>query len=399
MKTIILNSEEKIKNFKNFKKRYLVYELDLKEKIIWISWLRWVWKTSVLLQIAKKSENSIYFSMDSFFVKDWIFEIVENLYKNFWYKNFFIDEIHTYKNWAQELKTIYDFLDVKIIFSWSSSMDLKKWKFDLSRRVVLKKMEKMSFREFLFFEHWIEIDKFSIEKILKDYQKISLEIFRKDEKILEHFKEYLKYWELPFFLESKKNYHEKIKNAVDKMIYDDILKFYNLKTENIFVFFDILKFLINAWPSNFNYSNLSNSLNVSVDTIKYFSEILSEVWLINMIWKEWRISTNLRKSKKAFLELLNLSSIFYTWNDSQKNIWTIREWFCTSSLKNYWNVFYTEVWDLLFVKNEKKYIFEIWWKNKTKKQIKWVENSFLIKANIEIWWNWEIPIWLFWFLY
>lgn len=34
MKEIILNSEEKIKNFKNTKKRYLVDELDLNEKII-----------------------------------------------------------------------------------------------------------------------------------------------------------------------------------------------------------------------------------------------------------------------------------------------------------------------------------------------------------------------------
>jgi predicted AAA+ superfamily ATPase len=32
--------------------------------------------------------------------------------------NFFIDEIHKYKDWEQDLKTIYDFLpEVKIIFS------------------------------------------------------------------------------------------------------------------------------------------------------------------------------------------------------------------------------------------------------------------------------------------
>jgi len=34
MQEIILSSEDKIKNFKNTKKRYLVEDLDLNEKII-----------------------------------------------------------------------------------------------------------------------------------------------------------------------------------------------------------------------------------------------------------------------------------------------------------------------------------------------------------------------------
>lgn len=399
MQEIILYSKEKIKSFKSEKTRYLLEELDLNEKILWISWLRGCWKTSILLQLAKKSKNSIYFSMDSFFINQWLFEIVKMLKEDYWFENFFIDEIHTFKNWSQELKNIYDFLDVKIVFSWSSSMDLKKWNFDLSRRVILKKLEKLSFREFLDFNYWIKIKSYSIDEILKNYKKISLNIFEQDQEILAHFKDYLRYWELPFFLQWKNTYHEKIKNAVDKVIYDDILKFHNLKTENIFVFFDILKFLINSSPSNFNYSNLANSLSVSVDTIKYFSEILSEVWLVNLIWKEWKVSVNLRKSKKAFLELSNLSSLFFNWIDSAKNLWFIRESFCASNLKKVWSVFYSEVGDLLFIKDWERFIFEIWWKNKTKSQLKWIDNWILIKDDIKIWWDWELPIWLLGFLY
>ncbi|WP_156922586.1 hypothetical protein [Lebetimonas sp. JH292] len=44
------------------------------------------------------------------------------------------------------------------------------------------------------------------------------------------------------------------------------------------------------------------------------------------------------------------------------------------------------------------YVFEIGGKNKTKKQIKNLENAYIIKDNIEIGFD-EIPLWLFGFLY
>ncbi|MDR3150883.1 MAG: AAA family ATPase [Candidatus Peribacteria bacterium] len=39
----------------------------------------------------------------------------------------YIDEIHRYKNWTNELKNIYDSMPtMKIVFSGSSSLDLYK---------------------------------------------------------------------------------------------------------------------------------------------------------------------------------------------------------------------------------------------------------------------------------
>jgi hypothetical protein len=45
------------------------------------------------------------------------------------------------------------------------------------------------------------------------------------------------------------------------------------------------------------------------------------------------------------------------------------------------------------------YIFEIGGKNKTKKQIKEIENSFVVRDDMEIGSNRIIPLWLFGFLY
>ncbi len=48
---------------------------------------------------------------------------------------------------------------------------------------------------------------------------------------------------------------------------------------------------------------------------------------------------------------------------------------------------------------DKKYIFEIGGKNKTKKQIKELDNAFVVKDLIEIGVLNQIPLWLFGFLY
>jgi predicted AAA+ superfamily ATPase len=56
-----------------------------------------------------------------------LFNFIEKLYFDFGFKNFYIDEIHKYKNWNQELKNIYDsFPRAKVFFSGSSSVDILK---------------------------------------------------------------------------------------------------------------------------------------------------------------------------------------------------------------------------------------------------------------------------------
>ena len=47
----------------------------------------------------------------------------------------FIDEIHKYTGWAQELKQIYDtHVDLKVAFTGSSVLDIIQGEADLSRR-------------------------------------------------------------------------------------------------------------------------------------------------------------------------------------------------------------------------------------------------------------------------
>lgn len=402
MDKILLYSEEKINWVSIEFKRDLFEDVyKNKNRIIWIVGLRWIWKTTLILQIAKNREKSVYFSMDSSFII-WksIFNLVEELNKDYEIKNFFIDEIHKYKNWEQDLKTIYDFLPhINIIFSGSSSIDLIKGNYDLSRRWKLFKLEKFSFSEYIGFKYGIFLWKFSLEEIIKDYKSISFEIFKKQKNILVLFKEYLEIWELWFSIENDKyDYKEKLENIINKIIYEDISSFYKLKTENISYFFEILKFIANSAPSEINYSNIAKLLNTTSNTVKSYFDILIEIWFLNVMWKSWRISIQLRKTKKIYFEMQNFMEIFFDDINTRNYIGVIRESFMASILRKKGNIFYPKSGDIEFIKNNKTYIFEIGWKNKTFKQLKKIENAYIISDDIEIAKENKIPIWLFWLI-
>ncbi|MFA5917419.1 MAG: AAA family ATPase [Candidatus Gracilibacteria bacterium] len=404
MERILKYSAEKILSVSLDYKRYLYNDLEnINEKIVGIVGLRGIGKTTILLQVARRNpKNSVYFSMDSVFVKGkTIFDIVEDLYKNYDFKYFFIDEIHKYKDWEQDLKTLYDFFDdIKIYFSGSSSIDLIKGNYDLSRRGLLFHLNKFSFREFLYLKYKLSLENIKLDVLLKDYKNLSLSIYTKENKIGKYFKEYLSFGELGFaFNTEEKYYNDKFGNIINKIIYEDISSFYNLKTENINYFFEILKFIANSSPSDINYSNIAKLLHTTPDTVKFYINILSEIGLINIFGVEGKISVNFRKTKKIMFELTAFLQYFSDNLNTENTIGSIRESFVISMLNKFGKVFYPEKGDVLFVYDKNKYVFEIGGKNKTFKQIKNIENSFLIKDDIEIAKEREIPIWLFGFLY
>ena len=131
-----------------------------------------------------------------------------------------------YENWNQELKNIYDTLpDLKIIFSGSSSLNLIKGKYDLSRRAVLYDLPGLSFREYLALEKKQTYPVLSLEEVLKNSFAISQNITQKNT-ILNNFNKYLKK-DIILFI-NRINiciHHSRLLNTTDKAIYEDIASF------------------------------------------------------------------------------------------------------------------------------------------------------------------------------
>jgi hypothetical protein len=77
-----------------------------------------------------------------------IFEMIKEINKAYSINVFYLDEIQSLVNWKNIIKNIYDILNVKIIFTGSSMIDLLKGSIDLSRRVLISKINIFTFLEY-----------------------------------------------------------------------------------------------------------------------------------------------------------------------------------------------------------------------------------------------------------
>lgn len=399
MQKFFETQNELLKNLSN-KKRYLFNEIDFNERLIWLIWPRWVGKTTMLLQyILEKNiwEKGLYISADNiYFLENNLYEFVEKFYREYEWELLIIDEIHKYKNWSQELKNIYDsFPKMNIIFSWSSSLDLKIWNYDLSRRAKLYHLEWFSFREYLNFNYEKNFSKINFQEILEKNFQISTKISN-EIAILKYFKEYLKFWYYPYF--NKKNISEywKVMETIEKTIFEDISNFYDLKSQNLLFFKKILNYLAVNPPWTININKISKTLELDNKTVSHYLEILKKVWLVRFLLKDEFWYSIMKNTKKIFLDNSILYFTINSFLNKEVNIWTIRENFVLNQIWNsIKNISYSKIWDLKIYEN----IFEIWGKNKNFSQIKDEKNSYLILDDILIWNWWKIPIWMFGFLY
>lgn len=381
--------------------RFLYDKFNITNRLTGLIGARGVGKTTLLLQFIKNNllanSNVFYFSADHiYFSSTSIYEFIENLYLTEGITIFFIDEIHKYKNWNQELKNLYDgFPKIKIIFSGSSSLDLVKGTYDLSRRAKLYFLPGLSFREYLNFETDSSHQAILFTDLLKNTRAYDT-MLSNIPKIKGHFQKYLQQGFYPFYIEDKLSYYEKILQIIDKTIYEDIANFYNLKTVNLQHFKKMLNFLASIQPGNMNVHSLSKNLSIDDKTVTQYLVSLEETGLINLIYPDGRGNVILRRPEKIFLNNTNLQYALEGNIGSPIEIGTIRELFFVQATKNAnLAIFHNKTGD--FQINE--LIFEIGGKNKTRRQVKGDESAFLVKDDILISRQKEIPLLYFGFLY
>jgi len=313
-----------------------VFSQPLDRRLCGIVGARGTGKTTLMLQYIKEHFNyasALYFSADHiFFSQNSLFEYIQDQYEIEEIRSFFIDEIHKYPNWNQELKNIYDsFPDIQLTFSGSSSIDLIKGSHDLSRRALLYRMEGMSFREFLHFEKDLELPTYSFEQIVTSHQKIS-EKLSEIPALRKLFREYLAYGYYPFYFEDKETFSQRILSIIEKTIYEDIASFYKLKTENLPHLKRMLIFLATIKPGEVNTNNIANAMQIDNKTVVGYLEMLEGTGLIRRISIDKSGGARLRKPDKIFLNNAALYNAISQETGHQSHLGTVRETFFLSML-------------------------------------------------------------------
>lgn len=363
---------------------------------------RGIGKTTFLLKHALENgageRLALYVSADNlYFLDNSLVDLVDQLYKETDIRLLCIDEIHKYPNWNQELKNIADtYLEFRILFSGSSTIDLIHGKYDLSRRVTLFYLHGLSFREYL------EITLQKKFPILQFNEMINarnmLGIVGEDNKILKHFQEYLRVGYYPFFslFSQEREKFQAIENTTQKTIYEDIGTLHALKTPTLLLIERLFKFVINSAPGELSAYKLASSLGKDFESVTTYLKYLQEAGLIRFIYSQSSGNAALRNPIKMYPENTNLIYSSYLSLTQDKAMGKIRETFVINQLQNAnLTVFYSEVGD--FKVND--VIFEVGGASKKSKQIKGIENSYILADGIFVGTNRQIPLHLLGFLY
>jgi len=153
---------------KRYPKKRELYSALISEKgkhITGIVGPRGVGKTIILKQMAVHREKAFYLSLDTIEEED-LFEAAKTLSERYDVKLLLLDEIHFQKEYEKKLKKVFDFLDIKVIFSSSVALSMLESSYDLSRRVKLVNLYPFSFREFLFFTKSVTLPQITLDDIL-----------------------------------------------------------------------------------------------------------------------------------------------------------------------------------------------------------------------------------------
>jgi predicted AAA+ superfamily ATPase len=145
-------------------------------------------------------------------------------------------------------------------------------------------------------------------------------------------------------------------------------------------------------PYELNISKLSQKIELNRATLYNYLAYLEAGHLTKMVRQQSRGDTIFTKPEKLYLNNTNLSYSYCENHDKGTN----REIFFTNQVAQNHTIHYSKIGD--FLVNE-KYIFEIGGKDKSFKQIKDIQNSFVVADDIEVGFSNKIPLYLFGFLY
>lgn len=378
--------------------RSLMDEINWDARLIGIKGARGIGKTTLLLQYIKlrlsnESEQTLYVSVDTlWFNTHSLVELAANFAKRGG-KYLFLDEVHKYPGWAQEIKNIYDDQpDLKVVFTGSSLLEILNARADLSRRAVIYHMQGFSFREYLGLETGITFDKFSLNQLLENHLNIAGLINEKI-KPFQYFDKYLKQGYYPFYKEQPELYQMRLDELINMMLEIELPLLRGVELAYIRKVKQLLIMISESVPFIPNVSKLSEKIGINRATLLSYLHYLDEIGLTRNLFKEADGISRLQKPSKIYLENTNLT---FTLSKENANIGNNRETFFANQLSYQHQLNYTENGDFLIDKN---YVFEVGGKNKKDQQIKEIPHAFIAADDIEYGFKNKIPLWIFGFLY
>ena len=372
-------------------KRYNYDKLPWEARLVGLMGPRGVGKSTLILQHIKSKSpeekaKSLYVSADhSYFTTSTLIETANQFVREGgeW---LYIDEVHKYEGWSQELKQIYDsHPGLHVFFTGSSILDIIDGEADLSRRVILFDMQGLSFREYLEMFHGIKTPIRSLEDILNGKTEIEG---------LQHpiplFNQYLREGYYPFSKEGF--FQQRLQQVIRLTMEVDIPQYANMSPATGKKLRRMLSIIASNVPYKPEATGLANEIKVSRNDIPTYLLYMEKAGMIGQLRDETGGMRGLGKTEKVYLDNTN---IIYALSGENANIGNVRETFFYNQTRLALDVTSSKVSDFSIG----KYTFEIGGAKKSHRQIKDVANSFIVRDDTEYANGDILPLWAFGLLY
>jgi len=261
-------SEKRLINTPVSFNRYLYNRLDWEQRLIGITGARGVGKTTLMLQRIKElnTSDALYVSLDNlYFSSNKLFDVAAK-FRLKGGKYLFLDEVHKYPDWSQELKNIYDmFPELKVVFTSSSALEIYKGKYDLSRRALLFDLRGLSLREYLELQYKIKLPAMSLDVLLSTDQSM-INNYLSVIPPLKYLSEYLRSGYYPFFIEDVANYHKRLRQTINLVIEVDLPATNNIDYQSTIKLKRLLYIISQVAPYTPNINKLAQQIGATRDT-------------------------------------------------------------------------------------------------------------------------------------
>lgn len=376
--------------------RYLYDSINWKNRLIVLKGARGVGKTTMLLQhIANAFEDTtkaLYVSADHiWFANHSLIDLAEYHYTHGG-THLFIDEIHKYPNWQQEIKNIYDsFPHLNLIVTGSSMLRIEHALGDLSRRCKEYTMRGLSFREYLKLEGIADWQVLSLEEILQRHTQIAAKLTGQA-KVLGHFDNYLRHGYYPFYIEEGNGFEERLERVINTVLNEDIPAVAKVEYDTIYKLRQLLAIFSEQSPYTLNVSALARTLETSTGQVMKLIDLLNQAAIIRRLFSKERSMKMLQKPEKVLFDNTNIMFAL----SSEADQGTLRETYFADMISFAHAVSMPQKGDLLV---DKHFLFEVGGRTKGYKQIANIPDSFIVADGIDIGTENKIPLWLFGMMY
>ena len=365
--------------------RYMFNRINWDNRLLGLVGPRGIGKTTLMLQYAKEKLNrntTLFVNADDlYFSAHHLVDLADEFVKRGG-THLIIDEIHKYKDWARELKLIYDYhADLKVFFTGSSILDIHKGSTDLSRRAIVYSMQGLSFREYLEMFHHIKIPAYSLTDIIQHRAELP-DKFRP----YAYFQSYLEQGYYPFSKEDQFNI--RLQQVINKTLEVDIPQYAEMSISTTRKLKQLLIIIAQSVPFKPNMSSIATILGVSRNNLSDYFLYLEEAGLIAQLRDGTGGIRGLGKVDKVYLDN---PTLMYSLGQDTSEIGNIRETFFLNQTRVEQKVITSAISDFQIA----NYIFEVGGKNKKQKQLQGSENGCIVKDNIEQGYMNVIPLWQF----